>query len=55
MFQYFSRIVIALLAFAFILGAGCRGQAGRAIDGVRDLEPEVKKRNDQINELSKPK
>jgi hypothetical protein len=54
MLQNLSRILIASLAITFILSGGCNGKVGQAVNGIRDLEPEVKKRNDQINELSNP-
>ena len=54
MIQIRRYFIIALMVIGFVMNAGCDGNVGRAVQGVRDLEPEVDKRNQEIDELANP-
>lgn len=52
--RLFAASVLAVAAIAVAIGSGfgCRGKLGRAIQGVKELEPKAKKRNEEIRKLT---
>ncbi|MFK7766710.1 MAG: hypothetical protein AB8B55_05775 [Mariniblastus sp.] len=47
--------IIIWIAFAVLPSVGCGGPVGNAIQGLQDLEPEIDKRNQEIENAAKPK
>ena len=52
--QIFTVGAMAVLAFAVMVVSlpGCRGNVGRAIHELKELEPKAKQRNEEIRKMT---